>query len=85
MTFGVKAYFIFKQRWFSFNSSKSPKNIEKRVIYAVLEKKISIVENKDKSIKIGNLCNFREKKLLSRKRMYFFYFLPPTNENKKNH
>ena len=32
---------------------------------------------------MGNLCNFREKKVLSRKIMYFFGFLPPINKNKK--
>ena len=43
VTFGVKSYFFRKKRWFSFKGSKSPKNIKKRVIYAVLEKNKYIV------------------------------------------
>ena len=39
----------------------------------------------DKNIKIGNLCNFREKKYCRDKECIFFSFLPPTNETiKKN-
>ena len=37
----------------------------------------------DKSIKIGNLCNFREKKYCRDKECIFFGFLPPTSENMK--
>ena len=37
----------------------------------------------DKSIKIGNLCIFRKKNILSGKRVFFFCFLQPTNENMK--
>ena len=60
--------------FFSFKSSKSPKNIEKRVINAVLEKNIYIVVNKDKSINICNLCNFREKKYCQDKECIFLVF-----------
>ena len=51
------------------------------VIYAVLEKKNILSYNKDKNIKMGSLCYFREKKYC-RKKNVFFGFLPPTNENK---
>ena len=61
--FWCKIFFFSYKRWFNFKSTKSPKkNIEKKVIYAVLEKNKYIVVKKDKRIKIGNLCNFREKK-----------------------
>ena len=43
VTFVVKSYLFSYKRWFSFKSSKSPKNIEKRVVYAVLDKNKYIV------------------------------------------
>ena len=43
VTLGVKSYFFRKRDGFFFKSSKSPKNIEKRVISVVLEKNKYIV------------------------------------------
>ena len=71
--FLCKIIFFFVQRLFSFKSSKFPKNIEKRVIYAVLEKKNILLQNEERSIKIGNLCNLREKKYCREKECIFCF------------
>ena len=67
----VKTYFF----------SKSMKNIEKKVIYAVLEKK------KYRKIRIKTyklvVCAILEKRNIVAKKKVFFGFLPPTNENVK--
>ena len=74
MTFGVKSHIFFVKDMFYFKSSKSPKNIEKSVIYAVLQNNKYIVVKKGLSIKIGNLCNFREKKYCRDKECIFLVF-----------
>ena len=77
MTFGVKSYIFRKRDGFPFKVVNLRKNIEKRVLYAVLEKNKYIVEkNKDESIKIGNLCNFREKNVVEIRNVFFFIFFP---------
>ena len=61
----------------------SEKHWKKDYLCSFREKNIYYRKIRIKPSKYKVICAILEKKILSRKIMYFFGFLPPTNENKK--
>ena len=66
MTFGVKSHFFRKGDGFPLKVVNIRKTLKNGSFMRFLRKINILSKNKDKSIKIGSLCNFREKNILSR-------------------
>ena len=75
VSFGVKSYIFFRKReCFPLKVVNHRKTLKKGLFMRFYRKLNTFSQNMDKSIKTGNLCNFREKKYCRDKEYIFLVF-----------